>query len=78
MVTVNVRQARESLSKLLDAVEAGEEVVIVRRGRAVARLVPAVEPSVRFADRSELRAPLPPMTESAAEVVRTLRDGERI
>lgn len=33
--------ARKSLSALLDRVEAGDEVVITRRGRPVARLISA-------------------------------------
>ncbi len=39
MTTVNVREAKTNLSKLLAQVEAGEEVVIARNGRPVARLV---------------------------------------
>ncbi|MCY4182996.1 MAG: type II toxin-antitoxin system prevent-host-death family antitoxin [Gammaproteobacteria bacterium] len=38
MLTVNLARAKACLSELLDKVEAGEEVVITRRGRAVARL----------------------------------------
>lgn len=34
-------EAKNSLGALLDAVERGEEITITRRGRAVARLVPA-------------------------------------
>ncbi len=37
---VNVHEAKSSLSRLLARVEAGEEVVIARAGRPVARLVP--------------------------------------
>jgi len=40
MTVVNVHQAKTRLSKLLAQVEAGEEVVIARRGEPVARLVP--------------------------------------
>jgi prevent-host-death family protein len=40
MITVNVHQAKTHLSKLLERVAAGEEVVIARAGRPVARLVP--------------------------------------
>ena len=40
MVTVNVREAKTHLSRLLAQVEAGEEVVIARSGKPVARLVP--------------------------------------
>ena len=37
-------EAKTHLSKLLEEVEAGEQVLITRHGKAVARLVP-VEPS---------------------------------
>jgi prevent-host-death family protein len=39
--TVNVAQAKAKLSELLTRVEAGEEIVISRAGKPVARLVPA-------------------------------------
>jgi prevent-host-death family protein len=37
---VSVHEAKTQLSKLLDLVEDGEEVVIKRHGRPVARLLP--------------------------------------
>ena len=40
MSTLNVHEAKTHLSRLLDRVEAGEEVVIARSGRPIARLVP--------------------------------------
>ena len=40
MATVNVREARTHLSRLLRRMEAGEEIVIARNGMPVARLVP--------------------------------------
>jgi prevent-host-death family protein len=40
MTTVNVHQAKTHLSRLLERVAAGEEVVIARAGHPVARLVP--------------------------------------
>jgi prevent-host-death family protein len=39
---VGAYEAKTHLSDLLDRVEHGEELVITRRGRPVARLVPAV------------------------------------
>ena len=39
MLTVNVHQAKTQLSRLLVRVEAGEDVVIARRGEPVARLI---------------------------------------
>ena len=38
--TVGAYQAKTHLSKLLEKVEAGEEIVITRHGAAVAKLVP--------------------------------------
>lgn len=37
--TVNIHEAKTHLSRLIDKVEAGEEIVIARAGRPVARLV---------------------------------------
>lgn len=38
--TVNIHEAKTHLSRLVERVERGEEVVIARAGRPVARLVP--------------------------------------
>ena len=43
MKTVNVHEAKTQLSRLLQAVEEGEEIVIARNGTPVAKLVPHVE-----------------------------------
>ncbi|MEP6462254.1 MAG: type II toxin-antitoxin system Phd/YefM family antitoxin [Frankiaceae bacterium] len=40
MVQVNVYEAKTQLSRLLDAVAAGDDVVIARAGRPIARLIP--------------------------------------
>jgi prevent-host-death family protein len=66
MKMVNVHQAKTELSRLLEAVEGGEEVIIARSGVPVARLV-RVRPDERVPGRLagvlELRedfdAPLP-------------------
>ena len=50
MKMVNVHRAKTELSRLLEAVEAGEEVVIARAGVPVARLV-AVEKGERIPGR---------------------------
>ncbi len=41
MPEVGVFEAKTRLSELLERVAAGEEITITRRGRAVARLIPA-------------------------------------
>jgi prevent-host-death family protein len=40
-MTVSVHEAKTQLSRLLDLLEQGEEVIIVRHGQPVARLVRA-------------------------------------
>lgn len=40
---INIYAAKTQLSRLVDQVNAGEEVVITRHGRPVARLVPAAQ-----------------------------------
>jgi prevent-host-death family protein len=43
MKQVNVHEAKTQLSRLLQEVEDGEEIVIARNGTPVAKLVPHVE-----------------------------------
>lgn len=40
MTTVNIHEAKTQLSRLLESVEAGEEVIIARAGKPIAKLVP--------------------------------------
>jgi prevent-host-death family protein len=40
MITVSMSDARTNFSKLLEHVQAGEEIIITRHGKEVARLVP--------------------------------------
>jgi prevent-host-death family protein len=46
MATVNVHEAKTHLSRLLERVSAGEEIVIGRAGKPVAKLVPYTESDV--------------------------------
>lgn len=39
MTTVNIHEAKTQLSKLIEAVNSGQEVIIARAGKPVARLV---------------------------------------
>lgn len=60
MARVGMHEAKTQLSKLVERAEAGEDVVIQRNGKAVARLVPVVEEprslaSVRGAWRGRVR-----------------------
>lgn len=40
MNPINIHEAKTQLSKLIEAVEAGEEIIIARAGKPVAKLVP--------------------------------------
>lgn len=55
MYTVSVAEAKARLSELLNQVKAGEEIVITRRGRPVARLA-AIQSSLKPIPLAELEA----------------------
>lgn len=40
MQTVNIHEAKTHLSRLLEQVAGGEEIIIAKAGKAIARLVP--------------------------------------
>ncbi len=44
MREINVHEAKTHLSRLLDAVAAGEEIIIAKAGKPCARLVPIAQP----------------------------------
>lgn len=77
MLTVNVRETRERLSSLLDAVAAGEEVLILRNGKPAARITSPGRATVPFINRADLRRSLPAAQESAVSTVSRLRDNAR-
>lgn len=77
MDRISLSDAKAHLSELIDRVERGEEIEIVRRGKLVARLSPPEAPK-RSIDVQALRAftaTMPFQTESAADLVRRMRDG---
>lgn len=76
MVTVNLAQAKAHLSELLDKVEAGEEVVITRHGRAIAHIRPAIRPKhpLPLDDLATFRASMPRLRRPSAELLREARD----
>ena len=58
--TVGVREVRQNLSRYLERVKAGEELVITERGQEVARLIPAgvhADPRTRLARLLAVTAP---------------------
>lgn len=74
MLTVNIHEAKTHLSRLLLRVAGGEEVVIAKAGKPIARLVPAQKPRGsrvlgsergRITLASDFDAPLPPDIQAA-------------
>jgi prevent-host-death family protein len=79
MDAINLADAKAHLSELVDRVEAGDSIDITRRGKPVARLTAVATPRKRV-DATLLRAltaTMPPQAESAADLVRTMREGDR-
>jgi prevent-host-death family protein len=53
MHEVNIHEAKTHLSRLLTRVEQGEEIVIARAGKPIARLVPVAPKPQRILGRDE-------------------------
>ena len=79
METINLADAKAHLSELVDRVEAGDSINITRRGKPVARLSAVAQPRRRIdvARLRSLTAMMPLQIENAAELVRSMRDGDR-
>ncbi len=79
MVTANLARAKAHLSELLDKVEAGEEVIITRRGRPVAHIRGAVPPKtpLPLEKLAAFRARMPHWRKDSAMLLREMRDDER-
>jgi prevent-host-death family protein len=79
MGAINLVDAKAHLSELVDRVQAGDSIDITRRGKPVARLT-AVAKARKPIDAARLRsltAGMPAQAESAADLVRSMRDGDR-
>ncbi len=74
---VSVREARQRLRRLLDRVQAGDEVVVLRRGVAVGKLIPPERKRIPFPDLSGLRASVKlrgrPLSQDVIEARRSSR-----
>ena len=79
MDAINLADAKAHLSELVDRVEAGDSIDITRRGKPVARLTAVARPRKRVDATllAALTATMPPQAERAAELVRSMRDGDR-
>lgn len=79
MITVNTREARSRMSELLDEAEHGTVIEITRRGKVVARLVPAgIEEPRRLPDLGDFRAGIEMGGEPMSATIRKSRNEERL
>ena len=77
MQTASVRQVRERLRDFLERARAGEEIVILRRGVEIARLVPPRRNAGAFPDLAEHRRTVAIGGEQPGEALRRMRDEAR-
>ncbi|TIP29113.1 MAG: type II toxin-antitoxin system Phd/YefM family antitoxin [Mesorhizobium sp.] len=79
MSVINLADAKAHLSELVDRVEAGDTIDITRRGKPVARLTAVARPRRRIDATllQSLTATMPPQAERSADLVRSMRDGDR-
>jgi len=77
MQKVNVKEARQQIGRLIEAVTAGEEIIITKHGKPVARLQEIVgeeKKELRFPDRRKFRDSLPPAQQSSVRIIREMRN----
>lgn len=74
MVKISLREARVRLPELLDRAEHGEEVVVVRHGKPVARIVPVECAAKKLPSLRDFRASIGPSGQSTVDLVRKDRD----
>ncbi|MFO7840424.1 MAG: type II toxin-antitoxin system prevent-host-death family antitoxin [Desulfosalsimonadaceae bacterium] len=74
---INVKEARSKISTLLDLTRKGEEIVILRRGKKAARLVPAEPTPKHLPDLTAFRNSITVKGGPLSNVVRQGRDEER-
>jgi len=77
MRTVSIREARQKLRTLLDDVAAGEEIILMRRGKAVARLVPAGDTAKRLPSLADFRRSIQLRGTTLGEELAAAREEER-
>ncbi|MEB3261669.1 MAG: type II toxin-antitoxin system Phd/YefM family antitoxin [Cyanobacteriota bacterium] len=73
MKELNIREMRASIGRLAELVEAEGELLISRRGRPIARVLPVV-PGRQRPDHADLRGRMAPLQKSSAELIREERD----
>jgi prevent-host-death family protein len=74
MKHIGIKQARQQLPDLIDRVEAGEEIIISRQGKAVAQLIAVPKTFKQLPMLSEFRRGIGSLGTPAAKLLRAERD----
>jgi prevent-host-death family protein len=76
-MNISVKEARSRFSAILSQAEEGNEIVIMRRGKAVARLVPCAVNRRKLSSLKDFRATIRIKGEPMSETVTQNRIEER-
>ena len=74
MSAINLAEAKAHLSELVSKAEMGEETIIMRRGEAVAKLVPVTLPKKALRSRAAFRASVRQAKTPSVGLIRQSRD----
>jgi prevent-host-death family protein len=75
MIKAGIREARQNISELLEAVRKGREILITDRGKPVARLVPALPSKGQaFPGRKAFRRSMPALKRTLSSAIIEDRD----
>ncbi len=85
MASYGVAEAKNNFTHLLDRVQEGESITITKHGKPIAELRATGAPSTKltgearrkwYSEFKKRRNARPPLGMSAAELVRSMRDGD--
>jgi len=77
MLEISTKEARSNLSSILDKVEKGEEIVITRRGKRIARITSVDEKPVPLKSLKKFRAKINIEGKPLSQTVINQREEER-
>jgi prevent-host-death family protein len=74
---INVKEARNKFSALINQVAGGEEIILTRRGKEVARLVPSPQKKKKLPPLGKFRSSIKLSGKPLSQTVIDGRDEER-
>ena len=77
MLEINVKEVRSNLSTLLERVERGEEIIITRHGKKIARLISAGKTRTALPSLADFRSSIKAKGKPLSRTVIDSRNKER-